>query len=70
MKMSKENLMATTLDVFDYLMERDSDIGTNIKDTYFRSTCIQEDGVIYLLRDEDSKSDGVPSDFKITITEI
>jgi len=70
--MSKDNrdLKATTLDVFDYLMERDSDIGTNIRESYQLSTCIEEDGVIYLLRDDDNKAYGITSNYKITITEI
>lgn len=70
--MSKDNrdLKATTLDVFDYLMERNSDIGTNIRESYRLSNCIEEDGVIYLLRDDDNKAYGITSNYKITITEI
>ncbi len=70
--MSKDNrdLKATNLDVFDYLMERNSDIGTNIRESYRLSNCIEEDGVIYLLRDDDNKAYGITSNYKITITEI
>ena len=72
--MSKDNqhqdLKGTTLDVFDYLMERDSDIGTNIRDGYQLSTCIEEDGVIYLLRDDGNKASGLLADYKIKITPI
>tara|TARA_R110000744_G_C19091465_1_gene532483 strand:+ start:210 stop:434 length:225 start_codon:yes stop_codon:yes gene_type:complete len=72
MKMSKDNrnLIATTLDVFDYLMERNSDIGTNISESYQLSTCIEEDGVIYLLRDDGNKACGMTEDYKIKITKL
>jgi len=67
--MSKDNrnLIATTLDVFDYLMERDSDIGTNIRESYQLSTCIEEDGVIYLLRDD---GQNLGDCYKIKITKL
>tara|TARA_R110002126_G_scaffold254228_1_gene397343 strand:- start:314 stop:532 length:219 start_codon:yes stop_codon:yes gene_type:complete len=68
MSKDKRDLIATTLDVFDYLMERNSDIGTNILESFPRSTCIEEDGVIYLLRDNGSKEDGLRYDYKIKIT--
>ena len=71
--MSKDNrdLKATTLDIFDYLMENDADIGTNILETFSRSHCIEEDGVIYLLREEESEDkDYVHNNYKITITKI
>jgi hypothetical protein len=51
-------------------MERNSDIGTNIRDSYQLSTCIEQDGVIYLLRDDGNKNSGMAADFKITITKI
>ena len=46
MSKDKRNLIATTLDVFDYLMERNSDIGTNILDSYPLSDCMEEDGCL------------------------
>ena len=72
-KMSIDNrgLKATTLDVYDYLMENDSDIGTNIKEEFYRSICVEEDGVIYLLREEESEDkDYVHNNYKITITKL
>ena len=66
-----EDLKATTLDVFDYLMENDCNVGTNILETFYRSHCIEEDGVIYLLREEESEDkDYVHNNYKITITKI
>ena len=70
MSKDKRNLIATTLDVFDYLMERDSDIGTNILESYPLSDCMEEDGVIYLLRGDGNKEDGLRHDYKIKITPI
>jgi|TARA_B100000795_G_C22402345_1_gene287605 hypothetical protein len=61
----------TTLDIFDYIMERDSDIGTNIRETYPSSICIEKDGVIYLLADDLTMSnDESVKNFKITIEEV
>ena len=61
----------TTLDIFDYIMERDSDIGTNILETYPASVCIERDGVIYLLADDLTMSnDESVKNFKITIEEV
>jgi hypothetical protein len=51
-------------------MERDSDIGTNILESYPLSDCIEEDGVIYLLRGDGNKEDGLRHDYKIQITPI
>ena len=51
-------------------MERDSDIGTNISESYQLSKCIEEDGVIYLLRDDGNKACGMTEDYKIKITKI
>tara|TARA_R110000744_G_scaffold236479_1_gene354047 strand:- start:228 stop:440 length:213 start_codon:yes stop_codon:yes gene_type:complete len=64
----------TTLDIFDYLMERNSDIGTNILETYPASVCIERDGVIYLFADDLTMlNDDFNADiknYKITVEEI
>lgn len=60
MKTSKHYLMD---DVFDYLMENHSTIGTNIKEEFTDSWIDCENGVIHL-----SGSKTLPS-FKITIQE-
>lgn len=59
-----------TLDIFDYLMERDSDVGENVLEKYPDSQIEEKKGVIYLVARDKKMHGRVLKNYKLTIEEI